>query len=103
MIRLMEKIWLRAGLDLKMVTYKCVATGVEEGQQDNVNVIHVCNYTVTGMLEMVTEASTLRTIQTEHGLTGSFKDKPLSEWLMRHNPTDLSYKAVCQFISYGKL
>ena len=43
---------------------------------------------------MVTEASTLRAIQTEHGLTGSFKDKPLSEWLMRHNPTDLSYKAV---------
>lgn len=43
---------------------------------------------------MVTEASTLRAIQTEHGITGSFKDKPLSEWLMRHNPTDLSYKAV---------
>ena len=47
-----------------------------------------------GMLEMVTEASTLRAIQTEHGLTGSFKDKPLSEWLMRHNPTDMLYKAV---------
>ena len=46
------------------------------------------------MLEMVTEASTLRAIQTEHGLTGSFKDKPLSEWLMRHNPTDKLYKAV---------
>jgi phosphatidylinositol-4-phosphate 3-kinase len=48
----------------------------------------------TGMLEMVTEAATLRAIQTEHGLTGSFKDKPLSEWLMRHNPTDVLYKAV---------
>ena len=31
MIKLMEKIWLRAGLDLKIVTYQCVATGVEEG------------------------------------------------------------------------
>ena len=31
MIKLMEKIWLRAGLDLKMVTYQCVATGAEEG------------------------------------------------------------------------
>lgn len=49
---------------------------------------------VIGMLEMVTEASTLRAIQTEHGLTGSFKDKPLNEWLMRHNPTDMLYKAV---------
>ena len=51
----------------------------------------------TGMLEMVTEASTLRAIQTEYGLTGSFKDKPLSEWLMRHNPTDLLYKEVCWY------
>lgn len=51
-------------------------------------------YISAGMLEMVTNASTLRAIQTEHGLTGSFKDKPLSEWLMRHNPTDASYKAV---------
>jgi len=33
MIRLMEKIWLRAGLDLKMVTYQCVATGKEEGKR----------------------------------------------------------------------
>ena len=32
MVRLMEKIWLRAGLDLKMVTYQCVATGKEEGK-----------------------------------------------------------------------
>ena len=31
MIRLMDKLWLRAGLDLKMVTYRCVATGPERG------------------------------------------------------------------------
>lgn len=31
MIKLMEKIWLRSGLDLRMITYQCVATGVEEG------------------------------------------------------------------------
>ena len=43
---------------------------------------------------MVTDASTLRAIQTEYGLTGSFKDKPLNEWLMRHNPTEVTYKAV---------
>ena len=46
------------------------------------------------MLELVSDAETLRAIQTEHGLTGSFKDKPLSEWLMRHNPTDIAYKQV---------
>ncbi len=31
MIKLMEKLWLKAGLDLKMITYQCVATGVDEG------------------------------------------------------------------------
>ena len=43
---------------------------------------------------MVQEAATLRAIQTEHGLTGSFKDKPLSEWLQRHNPTESAYQQV---------
>ena len=30
-IGLMNKLWLKAGLDLKMVTYECLATGPEEG------------------------------------------------------------------------
>ena len=47
-----------------------------------------------GMLELVQEAATLRTIQMEHGVTGSFKDKPLSEWLQRHNPTESAYRQV---------
>ena len=51
------------------------------------------------MLEVVSDAATLRAIHTEHGLTGSFKDKPLSEWLMRHNPTDSAYKKVQPLIS----
>ncbi|CAI8016319.1 Phosphatidylinositol 4-phosphate 3-kinase C2 domain-containing subunit alpha, partial [Geodia barretti] len=81
MIKLMEKIWLRAGLDLKMVTYDCVATG-----QDH------------GMLEVVTDSSTLRAIQTERGVTGSFKDKPLSNWLMRYNTSETDYrKAIDNF------
>lgn len=63
---------------MKLVLYRCVATGVDQG-----------------MLEMVREAETLRAIQTQHGLAGSFKDKPLSDWLLRHNPTDSAYKQVC--------
>ena len=55
---------------------------------------HSVHYRLVGMLEMVTDASTLRAIQTEHGVTGSFKDKPLSEWLMRHNPSEQAYKEV---------
>lgn len=44
------------------------------------------------MIEIVTEAETLRAIQTEWGLTGSFKDKPIAEWLAKHNPSELEYQ-----------
>lgn len=81
MVRLMDKLWLNEGLDLKMVVFSCVPTGKKKG-----------------MIEMVTKAETLRKIQVEHGLTGSFKDKPIAEWLAKHNPTELEYgRAVENF------
>ena len=46
MIRIMDKLWLREGLDLKMVTFACVPTGDR-----------------SGIIELVTEAKTLREIQ----------------------------------------
>ena len=46
MIRVMDKLWLKENLDLKMVTFACVPTGDRQG-----------------MLEMITEAKTLREIQ----------------------------------------
>lgn len=50
------------------------------------------------MIEMVTEAETLRKIQVELGLTGSFKDRPIAEWLAKHNPSALEYeRAVDNF------
>lgn len=41
---------------------------------------------------MVGNAETLRKIQVEWGLTGSFKDKPIAEWLAKHNPSELEYE-----------
>ena len=46
MIRVMDKLWLKEGLDLKMVTFACVPTGDR-----------------SGIIELVTEAKTLREIQ----------------------------------------
>lgn len=47
---------------------------------------------------MITDAETLRKIQVEWGLTGSFKDKPIAEWLARQNPSQLEYqRAVDNF------
>lgn len=48
----------------------------------------------SGMVEMIPQADTLRKIQGEHGVTGSFKDRPLADWLQKHNPTDEQYDKV---------
>ncbi|TMS01408.1 Phosphatidylinositol 4-phosphate 3-kinase C2 domain-containing subunit beta [Larimichthys crocea] len=81
-IRVMNKIWIQEGLDMRMVIFKCFSTG--RGR---------------GMVEMIPQADTLRKIQVEHGVTGSFKDRPLADWLQKHNPTDEQYdKAVENFI-----
>ncbi|CAG2067618.1 unnamed protein product, partial [Timema podura] len=32
MVRIMDKLWLKDGLDLKMVTFACVPTGHKRGE-----------------------------------------------------------------------
>ena len=55
------------------------------------------------MLEMVTEAKTLREIQvsgSRGGVTGSFRDTQVSDWLEIHNPSQLEFgRAVMNFTS----
>lgn len=82
MIRIMSKIWVQEGLDMRMVIFRCFSTGRGKG-----------------MVEMIPNAETLRKIQVEHGVTGSFKDRPLADWLQKHNPGEDEYeKAVENFI-----
>jgi phosphatidylinositol-4-phosphate 3-kinase len=82
-VRIIDKMWLKEGLDLKMVSFQCIPTGYKKG-----------------MIEMITNAETLRKIQVEWGLTGSFKDKPIAEWLQKQNPNQLEYqRAVDNFTS----
>jgi hypothetical protein len=50
----------------------------------------------TGMIEMVTDAETLRKIQVELGLTGSFKDRSIAEWLAKYNPSTLEYERAVE-------
>ncbi|XP_041367790.1 phosphatidylinositol 4-phosphate 3-kinase C2 domain-containing subunit alpha-like [Gigantopelta aegis] len=81
MIRIMDRLWLKTGLDLGMITFACLATGPKKG-----------------IIELVTESETLRKIQVSYGVTGSFKDRTIKEWLQKHNPTELEYlKAVENF------
>ncbi|XP_055594425.1 phosphatidylinositol 4-phosphate 3-kinase C2 domain-containing subunit beta [Uranotaenia lowii] len=79
MVRIMDKLWLREGLDLKMVTFNCVPTSYKKG-----------------MIELVSDSETLRKIQVEWGLTGSFKDKSIAEWLAKQNPSQLEYQRAVE-------
>lgn len=51
-----------------------------------------------GMVELVLSSETLRKIQVEYGVTGSFKDKPLAEWLRKYNPAEDEYEKVNSLI-----
>jgi phosphatidylinositol kinase/protein kinase (PI-3 family) len=79
MLRLMEKLWKKEGLDLELTPYGCVATGDEEG-----------------MIEVVLNSDTLANI-TKHagGVTAAFREDPLANWLSSHNPNS-------KIFSYGK-
>ncbi len=79
----MDKMWLKEGFDLKMVTFGCVPTGDLEG-----------------MVELVTEAKTLREIQVvgNRALTGHFSDRTIYDYLVKHNPSQLEFaRSVCNF------
>jgi len=56
-----------------------------------------CYILYEGMVELVPASETLRKIQVEYGVTGSFKDKPLAEWLRKYNPTEEEYEKVTFF------
>ncbi|XP_067902369.1 phosphatidylinositol 4-phosphate 3-kinase C2 domain-containing subunit alpha [Heterodontus francisci] len=84
MIKIMDKIWLQEGLDLRMVIFKCISTGKDRG-----------------MVELVPASETLRKIQIEYGVTGSFKDKPLAEWLRKYNATEEEYEKASENFIYS--
>ncbi|XP_077976538.1 phosphatidylinositol 4-phosphate 3-kinase C2 domain-containing subunit alpha-like [Styela clava] len=75
LVRIMDKLWLAEGLDLKIITFACLSTGQNRG-----------------FIELVSDSITLREIQSSYGLTGAFKDRPIAEWLQKHNPTAISYE-----------
>lgn len=75
MIRIMEKLWLREGLNLRIVTYDCLATSAKQG-----------------LVEVVQNAETLRKIQQSRGLIkGPFEKRPIVEWLQARNTSEFEY------------
>lgn len=65
MIRIMDRLWKNAGLDLRMNPYGCISTGNR-----------------VGLIEVVLNADTIANIQKEKGaFPSAFKKESLLSWL----------------------
>ncbi|XP_031754265.1 phosphatidylinositol 4-phosphate 3-kinase C2 domain-containing subunit gamma isoform X2 [Xenopus tropicalis] len=74
-VGLIDRIWLHEGLDLRMITYRCLATGQNQG-----------------LVQMVPDATTLAKIHEHSGILGPLKDKSIKKWFKGHHPTQHDYE-----------
>ncbi|XP_017001115.2 phosphatidylinositol 4,5-bisphosphate 3-kinase catalytic subunit delta isoform [Drosophila takahashii] len=84
MLRVMDQLWKRDGMDFRMNIYNCIS--MEQR---------------LGMIEVVRHAETIANIQKEKGMfsaTSPFKKGSLLSWLKEHNkPADKLNKAINEF------
>lgn len=88
MLKIMDRIWLGEGLDMRLKPYKVIATGVND------------NHEGVGMIEIVMGSNTTSGIQIDYGGTmGALKLNPLDLWVQDHNKSEAEYdRAVDNFV-----
>jgi len=81
LLRVMEKIWIVEGLNLRLTPYLCLSTGNE-----------------TGFLQIVPNSDTTANIQKQiGGVVGAFRDNPLKDWLQQNNSVSMT-NAISNFV-----
>lgn len=89
LLRVMDKLWLANGLDMRMKPYACIATGVNDDGEG------------VGMIEVVMNSDTTSGIQLKYGggAMGALKNDPIDLFIREHNKGKALYeKAVENFI-----
>ncbi|CAK8685467.1 unnamed protein product [Clavelina lepadiformis] len=79
MLSLMGQLWHEEGLDLHLLPYGCISTGLQ-----------------MGIIQVVPNATTVARIQKESGglIRGTFRDEVLKKWLERKNTKSESMDGV---------
>uniref|UniRef100_A0AAX7TXQ1 phosphatidylinositol-4,5-bisphosphate 3-kinase n=1 Tax=Astatotilapia calliptera TaxID=8154 RepID=A0AAX7TXQ1_ASTCA len=83
MIQLMENLWKKEGLDLRMIPYGCLSTGNK-----------------MGLIEVVKNSDTIANIQrnsSNSAATAAFNKDALLNWLKSKNPEDKLDQAIEEF------
>ncbi|EGG20817.1 hypothetical protein DFA_00682 [Cavenderia fasciculata] len=82
MIDLMDRMWLAEGIDLQTISYRCVATGLNEG-----------------MIEVVGESKTIADIQKltgKNAAVAAFSETAIASWLKQVNPSEFEYNSAVE-------
>ncbi|XP_063786162.1 phosphatidylinositol 3-kinase C2 domain-containing subunit gamma [Pseudophryne corroboree] len=77
-VELMDRIWLHEGLDLRMITYKCLSTGRKQG-----------------LIQMVPDSTTLAKIQNKTGIFGPLKDTSMKKWFKNNKTASENFLRSC--------